>query len=58
MRIRNLHEAATQASEIAEAPRHMKKPIPVFNMYDESRKIIDPFDYLWTGMTKEEEENF
>jgi hypothetical protein len=46
VRIRNLHEAATQASEIAEAPRHMKKPIPVFNMYDESRKIIDPFDYL------------
>lgn len=36
----------------------MKKPMPVFNMHDESQKLIDPFDYLRSGMTKEEEETF
>jgi hypothetical protein len=36
----------------------MKKPMPVLNMHDESRKMIDPFDYFRAGITKEEEETF
>jgi len=53
--VRNLHEMSQQAREIAQAPRHPRKPIKVYNSHEQ---LMDSYDYFRAGITKEEEDTF
>jgi hypothetical protein len=44
-----------QAREIAQAPRHPRKPIKVYNPHEQ---LMDSYDYFRAGITKEEEDTF